>query len=144
MKSRFIIATLLIAILGICPRINAQYAFGGYQDGTLGSGGDEKLTGISDLNSDIENMVKCYPNPFRGNTNIEIKLTESNNVSVEVYNINNILVKTLVDNESLDKGLHYISWDGSNEMSFKLNAGVYYYKIRIDKKVLSRRIVLLK
>ncbi|MBK7104574.1 MAG: discoidin domain-containing protein [Ignavibacteriae bacterium] len=67
-----------------------------------------------------------YPNPFNPSTKVEIKMKESGNARLEVYNILGEKVLAVVDQE-LNAGIHEISIDGS-----KLASGTYIYKLDIN------------
>ena len=143
-KSISIIAIITI-VLSITPFLsNAQYLYGGYQNGAHGSGGDEILVGINEQTENLTETVKTYPNPFRSFTNIELELSESKIVNVEVFDINNCLVSQVLSNENLTKGKHVLSWEGTNIKGQKLTTGVYYYKIVIGDRTISRKIILMK
>ena len=84
-----------------------------------------------------------YPNPFNPATAISFTLPEKTHVSLSVYNVNGKLVKNLVD-ESMDGGFKEVTWDGKNAIGTTVSSGVYFYRLRAGKKVLTRKMILLK
>ncbi|MFC2107800.1 hypothetical protein ACFLRY_05655, partial [Bacteroidota bacterium] len=94
MKTQSISIILILAIVfSITPLLSqSQYLYGGYQDGVYGSGGDEILVGIKEQIKTTAEIVKIYPNPFRSMTNIELVLSESSVINIEVFDMNNCLV----------------------------------------------------
>ncbi len=144
LKSISIITTFAI-IFAFTPFLsNAQYLSGGYQHGAHGSGGDEILVGINEQLENTAEIVKIYPNPFRNVTNVELNIVETSIVNIDVFDLNNKIVCKIITNEKMNKGDHLFHWEGTSNAGHKLHAGVYYYKISIDNKVISRKIVMLK
>ena len=74
-------------------------------------------------NSFAEGLVKNYPNPFTGRTNIEISLDRETYVKVLVYNMTGAVVAEL-HNGQLYRGIHRIDFDGSN-----LPKGMYLARV---------------
>ena len=84
----------------------------------------------------------AYPNPFEHTINIEYTLDKASKISVNIYNISGICVKTLyADYEN--EGTHEKVWDGKNNEGQKLNGGNYFYIIRVDGKPCIGKITLL-
>ena len=69
-----------------------------------------------------------YPNPFNPVTNIAFSLCEPGHVTLEVYNINGEIVRTLV-NKVLAADDHEITWDGKDNTDKSVASGVYFYKM---------------
>ena len=83
-----------------------------------------------------ENMVQAFPSPFNDKLNIEIGLKATAQVEVNLYNISGQLVKNLVPLQTKSEGIEIHDFD----LSF-LDAGMYYYQVRIDGKVYSDKVV---
>ena len=79
-----------------------------------------------------------YPNPFNPTTTIEFSITQTEFVTVRVYNIAGHEITTLI-NDELTIGNHSIQWDGSHQPS-----GVYFVQIESSSFVQTRKMVLLK
>ena len=84
-----------------------------------------------------------YPNPFNPVTTISFTLPKKVYVNLAVYNVEGKLMRVLVD-ETLDGGLKEIPWDGRDSKGIEAASGVYFYKLKADKKVLTRKMVLLR
>jgi len=76
-----------------------------------------------------------YPNPFNPSTNLDLYLSESGVVSIEVYDI----LGELIDKKTFNllSGKHTIEYHG------KGSAGVYFKVIRLKEKVFVSKIVQL-
>jgi thiol-disulfide isomerase/thioredoxin len=97
-----------------------------------------KLSDIEEnLQSDIQ-LYQNYPNPFNPVTSIMFSLANSGKVELSVYNSSGALIKELIDREMVS-GTHNIEFDGTS-----LASGVYYYQLRGENMVISRKMVLMK
>jgi hypothetical protein len=70
-----------------------------------------------------------HPNPFRNSTWIDYTLPESCQVSVEIFDVNGGLIKTLVTKRQA-AGSYTVKWDGSNAAGNPVSSGVYLYKLK--------------
>ncbi|MDP8322137.1 MAG: T9SS type A sorting domain-containing protein [Candidatus Stygibacter australis] len=82
--------------------------------------------------------VANYPNPFNPETRIAFNLSESTQVTLNIYNTRGQLIDNLLDMQ-LAAGDHKIIWNAESQPS-----GIYYYSLRAEGKVFSGRMVLLK
>jgi hypothetical protein len=84
-----------------------------------------------------------YPNPFNPTTTISFTLPEKSHVNFSIYDLEGKLVRTLINGE-VDEGSKQITWDGTGSHGNRVSSGVYYYRLKAGKKVLTRKMVLLK
>ena len=84
-----------------------------------------------------------YPNPFNPTTTIKFGLHEVQVVSLNVYNIKGEKVRTLVSGE-LEAGYHSLVWDGRDESGKPAASGVYFYKMKADKFLQTKKMILMK
>lgn len=88
-----------------------------------------------------------YPNPFNADTRIAFEIAGDNqtmqHVKLKIYNILGQKVKTLVDQE-LGAGKHIVSWDATDDNGSKVATGVYLYRLNVDDRSESRKMMLLK
>ncbi len=88
-------------------------------------------------------LYQNFPNPFNPSTLIKYYVPERCSVSLAVYNVSGVTVKQLVDGYR-DSGLHTVLWNGSNENGRQMSSGVYFYRLRVGKRMLSRKMLLLR
>jgi hypothetical protein len=69
-------------------------------------------------------LLQNYPNPFNPSTSIEFILERRAHVQISIYNIQGVLVSSLLDEES-DKGTHRISWIPEH-----LASGIYFCTLK--------------
>ncbi len=82
--------------------------------------------------------TRCYPNPFNSETNIVYLLDSKAPVSLQVFNMYGVNVKTLV-NGTETEGLHQVIFDASD-----LPGGIYYYQLTINGKSRTEKVMLSK
>ena len=99
--------------------------------------------GINENNGNIPDEYKLhqnYPNPFNPETKIKFDLPESGNVTLKVYDQLGKEVSTLFSG---------FKNAGSYEVSFNadrsgLASGVYFYKLKTEKRSFTKRMILQK
>ena len=102
----------------------------------------------NDITTDIEEeketltvkytLSQNYPNPFNPSTKINYSLPSDGFVTLKVYDILGNEISTLVNEDKL-AGNYEIDFEGWN-----LSSGVYFYVLKFDNKMLSRKMMFLK
>ncbi|UCE07052.1 MAG: T9SS type A sorting domain-containing protein, partial [bacterium] len=88
-------------------------------------------------------LYQNYPNPFNPTTTIRYDLPEATNVRLEIYDLQGNIVRRLF--EGHQKAGHYaIAWDGRNKQGTRIVSGIYFYRLRSDKFVNSKKMILAK
>ncbi len=85
-----------------------------------------------------------YPNPFNPTTMITFGLPKESNVTLEVYNILGMKVRTLIAGERMNAAKYSIDWDGKDNSGMSVPSGVYLYRLHTDKFDAARKMVLVK
>ena len=88
-------------------------------------------------------LEQNYPNPFNPATTIEYSLPTRSEVTISIYNILGQEVKTLV-NTTKPAGNYVARWDGTDRTGERVASGVYFYRIKADDYVSSKKMLLLK
>ncbi len=83
-------------------------------------------------------IYQNYPNPFNPATTIPFGLTEETDVRLEVFDILGRKVQTLISGK-LPAGTHTVKFNAAS-----LASGIYLYRIITDRKVKTRKMVLIK
>ena len=86
--------------------------------------------------NNIATVSQNRPNPFTGYTTIDIKLTESSNVTIEVMSVTGQKVMNL-NNGRLNAGSHTFQIDGS-----QLSAGLYFYTVRAGNSSVTKKMIV--
>ncbi|EAY27403.1 hypothetical protein M23134_08355 [Microscilla marina ATCC 23134] len=86
--------------------------------------------------------VKVYPNPVTNLTTIEFSLVKPAKVSLSIIDQSGRIIKTLANEQVLNKGNRHITWDATNNNGSKVSNGYYIYQIRVDNQVKTGRLLV--
>ena len=86
----------------------------------------------------IYDLKQNYPNPFNPVTNIKYSIKEEGNVELVIYDVLGKVVDKLVD-ERKPAGNYSVQFD-----AFKISSGIYFYSLRINDFVSTKKMLLLK
>jgi hypothetical protein len=84
-----------------------------------------------------------YPNPFNPDTNISYDILEATNVTIQIYDLLGQIVNTLV-NERKEPGVYVTRWNGLDQSGSKVANGVYIYRLKTERFIENRKMLLLK
>jgi len=85
----------------------------------------------------------CYPNPFNPETIVSFSLETEAEIELAIYNIKGQKIRTLVD-ETFRPDTYNITWKGDNDHGNQVSSGVYFVKLKIDREVLTNKVIMLK
>ena len=88
-------------------------------------------------NQSISSINRCYPNPFNSQLDIELNLTEVNNL-LTVYDISGKEIQTLLPRK-LGQGKHLLKWSANN-----LTSGPYFIMIQSGNTKKIKKVTYLK
>jgi hypothetical protein len=88
-------------------------------------------------------LSQNHPNPFNPSTRINFSLAVPCHVEISVYNVLGQRVRVLADKE-MDAGHHSVGWHGKDSYGHAVASGIYFYRIRTDAFVESKKMLLLK
>jgi hypothetical protein len=83
------------------------------------------------------------PNPFNPSTDIAYYVPERSRVQLRVFDVKGSEIAVLVD-ESQSEGSYRVHWNGRYANGAEAASGVYFYRLRAGKKMLSRKMILLR
>jgi len=83
-------------------------------------------------------LEQNYPNPFNPSTKIQFSISNTQPVTLKVFDVLGNEVATLV-NEELTPGIYQYNFDASN-----LSSGVYYYKLTAGKFSETKKMILMR
>lgn len=107
----------------------------------VGSFEPENMTSNEDLFSDVPNTIvldQNYPNPFNPSTTISYQLDSPQAVTLTVYDQLGRKVSVLSSGR-MSSGKHWVTFDASD-----LSSGLYFYRLRTESSVLTRKMLLIK
>ncbi len=83
-------------------------------------------------------LFQNYPNPFNSTTNIRYEIPHDSHIEIFLFNLSGKKIKTLYSGRQT-AGTHIIVLDGKD-----LSSGIYFYKIRSNKFIQTRKCLLIK
>ncbi len=84
-----------------------------------------------------------YPNPFNPTTVIHYSLHRSTDVQISVYNVLGQHVVTLEDGRQ-EPGVYETRWNGTDASGRAVPSGVYFYRLKTETQIETRKMLLLK
>ena len=89
-------------------------------------------------------LYQNYPNPFNNSTTIKYYLPKYSKVSLFIYDINGKEVKRLINDENIASGRRSVTWRGKNNYGKEVSSGLYFYQLKTDKFILTKKLLFLK
>ena len=136
-----------LKVLDILDELGDQYSWNAYRGNTHRSGFyDSDLSYLRLVDDEIPfefRLGNNYPNPFNPSTKIIFTIPENMQISVNVYDIMGRRVRTLVDGLHRP-GNHYAEWSGVDQSGIKVSSGIYFYELRGEGLVETRKMLLIK
>ena len=93
-------------------------------------------------------LLPNYPNPFNPETWIPYQLSEPAEVTLRIYSVNGILVRTLALGHT-PAGIYQSRsraayWDGRNDVGESVASGIYFYTLTIGDFTATRKLTIRK
>jgi hypothetical protein len=88
-------------------------------------------------------LYQNYPNPFNPSTAISFKIPNRSHVELSVYNVTGAKIATLIDSD-LGAGSHRLIFDANDVDGRAVSTGVYFYRLNVGDKTITRKMVLIK
>lgn len=85
-----------------------------------------------------ENTISIFPNPVTQSSTILFTLSQSQNVSLKVFDLNGRLVRTLAEN-IYEAGENEIVWNAEN-----VNAGIYFLQFQSVETLQTEKLIVTK
>jgi hypothetical protein len=87
--------------------------------------------------------LMARPNPFRPVNYLTVNLPAAQKVRLDVYDVTGKFIKTIA-NARFNAGPLFLQWDGTDKHNRPVAAGTYVYKMRVGKKLLTKKVTLTK
>ncbi len=88
-------------------------------------------------------LLDNFPNPFNSTTTIHFTLKDKSEAILEIFNMMGEKIKTLIS-QTLPAGQHSFVWNSTNEAGEAVSSGIYFYRLKTDSEVISKKMILLK
>ena len=97
----------------------------------------QKAENLPDIKIQLD--VFCFPNPFNEYLDVEFKLKESANISIELYDARGVLISELMPTKNLSEGIYQYDFNVKN-----LANGIYFLKLAADRRLIFKKVVKVK
>jgi len=87
-------------------------------------------------------LLQNYPNPFNPTTLVRFQIPQTAEVRLDIYNTLGQKIRTLL-NQQLSPGSYTAEWDATNDAGAGVAAGIYFYRLKANRSVQTRKMVLL-
>jgi hypothetical protein len=87
--------------------------------------------------------ITITPNPLSNSTTISFSLSNTQKVSINIFDMNGRLVKTLLNSE-LQQGTHQLVWNVKDEKGNAVTAGIYFLRMQIGNSVETKKIIVAR
>ena len=88
-------------------------------------------------------LAQNYPNPFNPTTSITYYIPITSNVELAIYDQLGEKIKTLIKAKQ-STGIYQVEWNGKNETGIQVASGIYFYTLRADESMETRKMILIK
>lgn len=88
-------------------------------------------------------LFQNFPNPFNPETTIAFTIPATEQVRLDVFNAIGQHIRTLV-NRTIQAGTHQVTWDGRDDSGREVAGGLYLYRLRTERSVMTKQLLLLK
>jgi predicted peptidase len=88
-------------------------------------------------------LSNSYPNPFNLTTTIHYKIPNNSLVNLTIYDTTG-RVTTILRNEYQTAGDYVIQWHGLDSSGKPVSSGIYYYQLKTNGNIHTKKMILLK
>jgi len=105
---------------------------------------NKNASAIEELNSDKEfELGNSYPNPFNLTTTIRYEIPNKSLVNLIIYDTTGRVVRTL-KNGYQPAGVYEIQWQGHDDSGKPVSSGIYFYQLKTNGYIQTKKMILLK
>ncbi len=118
-----------------------------YYDSLVTVGALQQITALNVNEKIFEpvyfNLYQNFPNPFNSLTNIKYELFKSGQVKIVIINSIGQDVRSII-NKYHQLGEYFIKWDGMDDQGTNMASGIYFYKIILEGRIKTQKMIYLK
>jgi hypothetical protein len=88
-------------------------------------------------------LFQNFPNPFNPSTVITYELSKPGSTQIEIYDTAGRVVRAFASQHE-GAGPHKLTWDGKDNSGLQAASGIYFYRLTMDGRQTSRKMIVLK
>ncbi|MBO8152343.1 MAG: T9SS type A sorting domain-containing protein [Candidatus Marinimicrobia bacterium] len=89
-------------------------------------------------------FISVYPNPFNSTVRIDFEVESTQRIELSVYDILGREIRKLVDKRFDREGAYSISWDGKNDAGRTVDSGVYFLRLKSNRRSVITKLLYVK
>lgn len=101
-----------------------------------------ELMGVEEMHDAAVASISLSPNPAYRDVSVHFTLSQSADVTLQIYNSAGQSVRVLTDGH-VTAGAHAITWDRKDNTGKMVSSGTYIFTIRINEQMVSKTAVLV-
>ncbi|MFL2994627.1 MAG: FlgD immunoglobulin-like domain containing protein [Candidatus Neomarinimicrobiota bacterium] len=109
----------------------------------IDQGATLQLDEVNNIHPRDLNLQQNYPNPFNPETRIDYQIFSSGYTTLTIFNIKGENVKTIFKGTT-SIGNYSIFWDGTDDFGKLLPSGHYFYQLKNNEIIDTKKMVFLK
>ena len=109
----------------------------------IDQGATLQLDEVNNIHPRDLNLQQNYPNPFNPETRIDYQIFSSGYTTLTIFNIRGKNVKTIFKGTT-SIGNYSIFWDGTDDFGKLLPSGHYFYQLKNNEIIDTKKMVFLK
>ena len=109
----------------------------------IDQGATLQLDEVNNIHPRDLNLQQNYPNPFNPETRIDYQIFSSGYTTLTIFNIRGENVKTIFKGTT-SIGNYSIIWDGTDDFGKLLPSGQYFYQLKNNEIIDTKKMVFLK
>ena len=109
----------------------------------IDQGATLQLDEVNNIHPRDLNLQQNYPNPFNPETRIDYQIFSSGYTTLTIFNISGENVKTIFKGTT-SIGNYSIFWDGTDDFGKLLPSGHYFYQLKNNEIIDTKKMVFLK
>ena len=109
----------------------------------IDQGATLQLDEVNNIHPRDLNLQQNYPNPFNPETRIDYQIFSSGYTTLTIFNIRGENVKTIFKG-TVSIGNYSIFWDGTDDFGKLLPGGHYFYQLKNNEIIDTKKMVFLK
>ena len=109
----------------------------------IDQGATLQLDEVNNIHPRDLNLQQNYPNPFNPETRIDYQIFSSGYTTLTIFNIRGENVKTIFKG-TVSIGNYSIFWDGTDDFGKLLPSGHYFYQLKNNEIIDTKKMVFLK
>lgn len=106
---------------------------------------EQQASAVKDKPSPVVDfrLRQNYPNPFNSTTTIVFELSRTEQVRLEIFTADGVLLRTLTDGVR-NAGPVSLTWDGADAWGVAVPSGVYFYRLVTSSAAQTKKMLLVK